>query len=294
MFGYIRPCKPELKLKEYEAFRAVYCGLCHQLGKSFGPFARLTLSYDFTFLAMVHYAQGGHAVQIEKGRCCVNPVQRVPLCKSDEVLRQTADVAALMIYHNLLDNIEDSTGAKRQGYRALKPMVKPAADVAAKRNPAACEAVETLMARQSQVEADPGAGVDAAAEPTAKALATICMQLSSDEVQRRVLERFGYLIGRFIYLCDALEDMEEDRASGGFNPLLPEEPSRRNDPAALEQARLDAKDTLYLTIGETAKTCELLKLEAFGPVIRNIVYLGMPEQVQRILPEREKLNGRSV
>ena len=31
MFGFVRPYKDELKVKDYELFRSVYCGLCHSL-----------------------------------------------------------------------------------------------------------------------------------------------------------------------------------------------------------------------------------------------------------------------
>jgi len=53
LFGYIRTFKPEMKVKEFDTYKAVYCGLCKQLGKVYGPFARLTLSYDFTFLSLI-------------------------------------------------------------------------------------------------------------------------------------------------------------------------------------------------------------------------------------------------
>lgn len=33
MFGYVTPCKMELKIKEYEKFRAYYCGLCKTIKK---------------------------------------------------------------------------------------------------------------------------------------------------------------------------------------------------------------------------------------------------------------------
>ena len=52
MFGYIKPVKAELKVKEWEAYQGIYCGLCKQLAKRYGFFARMTLNYDFVFLAM--------------------------------------------------------------------------------------------------------------------------------------------------------------------------------------------------------------------------------------------------
>lgn len=56
LFGYIRPFQPELRIKEYEAYKSVYCGLCKELGRQYGIFARFTLSYDFTFLAILSMA----------------------------------------------------------------------------------------------------------------------------------------------------------------------------------------------------------------------------------------------
>ena len=51
MFGYIRPNKPELLVKEYDLYKSAYCGLCKRMGKDYGRLSRLALSYDGTFLA---------------------------------------------------------------------------------------------------------------------------------------------------------------------------------------------------------------------------------------------------
>jgi hypothetical protein len=37
MFGYVRPYRDELKVKDYELYRAVYCGLCHSLKSAAAP-----------------------------------------------------------------------------------------------------------------------------------------------------------------------------------------------------------------------------------------------------------------
>ena len=53
MFGYVKAYKPELKIAEYDTYKAVYCSLCRQLGKDYGIFAKFILSFDFVFLAML-------------------------------------------------------------------------------------------------------------------------------------------------------------------------------------------------------------------------------------------------
>lgn len=61
MFGYVKAYKPELKVRDYEQYKAVYCSLCKTLGREYGLFARLTLSYDFTFAALLRLALSANA-----------------------------------------------------------------------------------------------------------------------------------------------------------------------------------------------------------------------------------------
>ena len=53
MFGYIYVNKGELKIREFEQYRAHYCGLCRRLYDSHGLTGRLTLNYDMTFLKIL-------------------------------------------------------------------------------------------------------------------------------------------------------------------------------------------------------------------------------------------------
>ena len=53
MFGFIRPVKPELRVREVDRFQAVYCGLCHEIKRRYGRMQTWFLSYDMTFLALV-------------------------------------------------------------------------------------------------------------------------------------------------------------------------------------------------------------------------------------------------
>ena len=66
MFGYVRPNRDELKVRELRDYEALYCGLCHALGRRHGFFARFFLNYDFTFLAML---LDGSKPTAEQKRC---------------------------------------------------------------------------------------------------------------------------------------------------------------------------------------------------------------------------------
>ena len=55
MFGFIRPYKPELRVREVNRFQAVYCGLCHEIKDRYGRLQTYFLSYDMTFFCFGHW-----------------------------------------------------------------------------------------------------------------------------------------------------------------------------------------------------------------------------------------------
>ena len=53
MFGYVRARNDTLFPDAAQKYKAIYCGLCHTLGKQYGVVSKLFLNYDFAFLAML-------------------------------------------------------------------------------------------------------------------------------------------------------------------------------------------------------------------------------------------------
>lgn len=53
MFGFVKPLVPELKVKDSDFYRSVYCGLCRSMSKHTGGISAFTLSYDMTFFRPV-------------------------------------------------------------------------------------------------------------------------------------------------------------------------------------------------------------------------------------------------
>lgn len=76
MFGYVLVNKPELKIKEFEAYRSWYCGLCRTLNKRHGLAGRLTLNYDMTFLIMILADLYDEKHECACARCIVHPLDK--------------------------------------------------------------------------------------------------------------------------------------------------------------------------------------------------------------------------
>ncbi len=277
MFGYIRPLKPELRIKDFETYNAVYCGLCHQLGRSFGAFARLTLSYDFAFFALLYMSVAPECPSFKRCVCIANPLRKRPCCTDSNALSFSADAAAISMYYKLLDNIADSSWWARPFWRLALLLAAGARRRAAKRRPELESIFAAMMDAQAAAEKC-GAGPDEAAEPTANAISRILALCPCDGAsQKRVLERMGYLIGRYIYLCDAADDLEDDIKKRRFNPL-------KNEENGAEAARA----AIYVTIAETQAAFALLETHRYAEIVDNIVSLGLKSRADQLLDKKEK------
>ena len=281
MFGYVKPYNPELRVRELEEYKAVYCGLCKQLGRSFGVFARFTLSYDFAFLAMLKTALDSEICPgTERCACIAHPFCKRIRVRENAAMQMAARAAMISVYYKLLDDREDEGFFRRIGAVLLLPFAKRARRkaLAFADGAAADEAAAKMSAAQAQLETEKCQIPDAAAEPTANFLAAVLKNCAATAEQAAVLERFGYLLGRYVYLCDALDDLEDDRRRGRYNPFL----------YAGGEAAIAAKNALFLTTAELSDDFDLLELHRYEGILENIIRIGLRAEVIRI---EKKLKG---
>lgn len=276
MFGYIRIAKPELKVKEYEMYKAVYCSLCRSLGKYYGFLSRFTLSYDFTFLALLNMSLREGCDPIERKRCVCNPLKKCNYCKNTDALLMPSAAAMIMLYYKLKDNISDEKGIKKLGYLLLMPLFSGAHRKAAKLYPQVEKIVSAFISEQSALERDRCSELDRAADPTSKALAELLKLCSNDSMQQRVLERMGYCIGRYIYIIDAACDLSEDIKKGSYNVL---KYGLEGDPD--EYAKKRAVPQLYFCSNEAGKAFELLNIKKYKTILGNIIYYGLEDTFKK-------------
>ncbi len=288
MFGYVKVYQPELKMGEFEHYRGVYCALCRRLGKRYGLFAQWSLSYDFTFLALLRLALADGCAGFQKKRCPYNPFKKRTCCCDTQQLDAAADAAVLLTYHKLRDTIADGGFFKRLGARLLLPFAANDRRRCRKRHPDWDEAVAACMQKQADLERERVASVDAAAEPTAELLSFLFTLDVNEERQRRVLERLGYCMGRWIYLIDAADDLEKDRKSGNYNPFL-----LATDETDIAVLRERAGASLNGSLAECKAAYELLTIRRFDGILRNVLDFGMAA-VWETVKKGEKNREQSV
>lgn len=287
MFGYVRPYKPELLVKEYGQYKAIYCQLCRVLGDEYGVLARFALSYDCAFYAMLALSVTGSRMEEQKRRCVCNPLKACTYLPSPgEAYKKAAALCVLLTYHKLRDDCEDESFFASLGSRLLLPAVSPKARRAARQYPGMASIVEKAMEGQRQAEEE-GAGVDRCAEPTANLLRELFGELAGcDNKQRPALESFGYFLGRWVYLMDAADDLAEDMRSGSFNPFIKRLGLEGKKELTQEERRAADKacnEALNATAARLVLAANLIEMGQFGPIIENVAQKGLAEVQREIL-----------
>lgn len=281
MFGYIRPLEAQLRVCELEEYRAVYCGLCRTLGKRFGPFARAALSFDFVFITMLALSLKDDAPAFSKHACPFFPVKKRPHLEICEEAELACDELLLLLRESCNDKIADESTLRSLPWRIVSPAVNLSSRTAASRRPEIDVLCREMTVSQALAEADPDAAVDAACDPTATAMSKLLSMLSDDENEVRILRRLGYMLGRFIYLCDAVDDLEKDREKGAFNPFI-----SRDD-------KEYQRNTLQMTIAEACAAYDLLSPRYFKGILDNIIFLGLQNTAERLL-KGEDIHEKSI
>ena len=268
MFGYVRPAPGKLTADEERSYRALYCGLCHTLGERCGAVCRMTLNYDFTFLA----ALLSGPIATSQRRCIASPIKRRAAADPNQALELAADVGVILTYWKLRDAAEDRGGISGLGCRAAGGVLAGAYREAAERHPALEAATVRELERLGALESARCPTLDEPADTFAALLSGIAGELS-DPIQRRILGQLLYHLGRWIYLVDALDDLREDAESGNYNPVALR--FSLEGGVLTAPAREAMASTLDASIRQMAAAYELWDFGMWSPIIRSTVYEGL-------------------
>ena len=276
MFGYVKPLPGELKVKEYEYYKAAYCGLCRALKKK-SPILPFTLSYDFVFLALLKMALAEEIPPIEKIRCIAHPLRKRPALKPTPEMERTAASAALLVYYNLKDDVADKKGVRKLGAALLLP----ATGRVRKKNLSDGKLDGVIADALELISRDEKAGAPspyACAETFGYLLGSVFAD-GAEEAHRVPLFQIGRRIGRWIYLLDAADDAEKDAKKKNYNPFVLGGDYLREDFAENMEIALNCELSFAAE--------ELKKLPITDPglknILENILYFGMPATAEKVL-----------
>ena len=97
MFGYVTASMGELSKEQQRRYSAVYCGICRRIREQSGQLARLGLSYDMAFLAVLLMSLYEPSEQGGNNGCLIHPITRRDWI-DNEFVRYAADMNVALAY----------------------------------------------------------------------------------------------------------------------------------------------------------------------------------------------------
>ncbi|MEF9866083.1 MAG: DUF5685 family protein [Oscillospiraceae bacterium] len=283
MFGYVMPCRPELKMREWGEYRSYYCGLCKELKREYGFTSRMLLNYDFVLLALLADSLSDEPCEHVQECCIANPVQKRCISCNTKGLSLAANSLVLSCAYKVNDDIQDEGGFKRIASLTLRLLLKNKKAKAAARLPQLDTVLCREMQRQADIEGTKSTSYDAASEPTSIMTGTIFSQIGKTPSQEKILYRFGLFIGKIIYYLDAAEDYESDKDKNSYNVFLLNGLSKA-------QAVEKAQELCRMCAGELALCYNLLDVQGYRKaILDNIVFLGLAEGIMHAGEKRARV-----
>lgn len=261
MFGYVAARAELLTEEQRKRYNACYCGLCHSLRERHGSFARLTLTYDMTFLIMVLESLYEPSEHDEKARCPAHPAKPRPYWRS-EITDYAADMNMALAYLNCIDDWKDDRRLLSLGEAQL---MKKSYEQIKLRYPRQCAAIEKSIAELTEIEKTWKPMPDEASRCFGALMAELFVY--KEDFFEKYLRGLGMALGQFIYIMDACIDLKDDKRYYKYNPL--KELYGRCD----EMERF--RDILQMLLGDCVKNFEMLPIVQDADIIRNVLCFGV-------------------
>lgn len=281
MLGYVKAFKPEMKMKDYELYRGIYCSLCRALGRNYSPIAQLFLSYDFAFAAVLRLAAAENSCSFVKKNCPYNPAKKCMICRSRGDLDFCSHAIIITVFYKILDNMHDGGFKSKLIAYLLYPIIYLMHKKAKRLAPEIDKIIGDSMKIQSETEKKSGVGIDEAAHPSADALGKI-FSLGFDGTAKISLYSLGYMVGRYVYILDAADDLEDDLKNGSFNPFSAEYSEIKDENKRTEFAQR-VTGMLNLTQSNALEALDSVEKKRFEDILENIVLEGLDFSMERVL-----------
>jgi hypothetical protein len=291
MFGYVTPCKMEMKIKDYEKFKAYYCGLCNSIKNNFGNVPRLTLNFDMTFLAVLLDSLSENKCNFTEFSCFVHPLKKKVMINNNLALDYAAFCNTTLAYYKLVDDVQDNKTVKSKVFSIFLKNYLSKVPIEYKDVMTYIEKklflLNTLEATPRDIGTDEQLSLDELSHVFADLTGFIISFYYKDASFKEDLYWLGYNLGKWIYIIDAYDDLEKDLKSDSFNAinsLLNAESLDFNSFSKLIKPRIDF--ILTTCADQCLKYLNRLPLIKNEDILYNILELGLMEKMDKVFNKK--------
>lgn len=273
MFGYIIINKGDMKFKEFDVYQSFYCGLCRSLKERYGVLGQISLTYDMTFLVMLLTGLYEPATEEGTTKCIAHPFEK-HITRRNLFTDYAADMNVLFTCYKCQDDWKDERKVTRLAYGKLMKNAyrKIRSDYGEK-----VKKLDSLMRELDIQERRNTEDIDKMTGLFGEIMAEV-LAVRRDEWEEN-LRTLGSYLGKYIYLLDAYEDIEEDIKENRYNPLK----KRYENPDFDEEV----KTILTMMMAGCSREFEKLPVIENVEILRNILYSGVWYRYEAVREKRK-------
>ena len=284
MFGYVKTDLPNMYIKDTILYKAMYCGLCKGLGRTCGQKSRLLLNYDLTFLSAFLHNVSGLDVDIKKEHCAIHRIRKRPVAAPDALTDRIARLNVILAYYKLSDDVMD-VGKGRLKRAFFSKAYSRAKDA----EPSLDRIVKERYAELLEYEKSGADSVDAVSDPFGKMMSEIVAELVPEHADETVLS-LSYNLGKWIYLIDALDDFDKDKAEGTFNVLVNGYKDIKDKKQLLYEKGAEIASLFGGILVETGALADKINYKFNHDLTDNILKRGLMAQTKSIMENKKCRN----
>lgn len=222
----------------------------------------MTINYDITFLIVLLSSIYQPSAQVFHEKCIVDPVKKKKHI-INEITEYAASMNILLAYYKLEDDVNDEGDIKsRLVRRAYRKSFKTAYD----KYPQKADFIKACLGELRSLEEDQSTSIDQTSNCFARLLEEI-FDYKDDEYRDR-LRKVGFNIGKYIYIMDAYEDLDQDLEKGRYNPFS----SYKDDREGL---KVKVDKLIGMTLARLEEAILNLDIKVNKSIIDNIIYSGV-------------------
>ena len=227
-----------------------------------------------TFVVLL--LNGLYEPPVQKGttRCIIHPVIRQTV-RMTEITEYAADMNLILTYYKCMDDWKDEKKLLRLGYAKLLEGNNKKTETAYREK---TDRIVSLLSQLTEWENAGETDIDKMSGCFGKIMEEIFAYRKDN--WEPTLRRMGFYLGKFIYLLDAYDDVEKDRANGNYNPF--------SEDYIMEGFDDKVYGILTMMMAETCREFEKLPIIRYGDILRNILYSGVWCRFQAIRKKRKE------
>ncbi len=277
MFGYVNIDRQSLSDGERGLYQTFMCGLCISTKKYFRDSARLTVNYDINFYNVLFHSICNIDVTILQERCIAHPLTKRTILQQNDITDRLAIANLMLSYLNVYDDVVDGGSWKK---RIVMSILKKDYNKAAKLMPELHQKLQSNYAKLRQLEKVNCDNLDEVCHPFATMARDVAQAVLQDKYNNTIGD-LCYNTGKWIYLADALDDLNKDEKRNNYNAFRA---YYKTSADSLVKEHIDELNFVFFSVLNRLAQCyNDLNLTKYNCILNNIIYKSVRNKTKQLL-----------